>query len=74
MRVRVDPTKCKGYGMCENCCPEVFQLDEWGQSLVVDAYKDRVPADLQERARLAAAGCPEHAIDVEDAVGSPDGE
>jgi ferredoxin len=25
-----------------------------------------VPADLEDRARLAAANCPEHAITIED--------
>jgi ferredoxin len=65
MRVRVNPAKCKGYGICNRRCPEVFQLDEWGQAYVVDAYEDTVPDELEERADSAVEGCPEQAIEVE---------
>ena len=41
--------------------PELFELDEYGQSTVI---LDEVPAELEEKARLAAANCPEYAIEI----------
>lgn len=42
--------------------PELFDVDDYGQSvLLVDGD---VPAELMEKARLAAANCPEFAIKI----------
>ena len=67
MRVRVDRSKCKGYGLCAGTCPEVFDLDEAGKAVVLDAAADHVPTEAVESARKAALLCPERAIEVEEA-------
>lgn len=64
MKATVDATKCEAYGTCAELCPSVFQLDEWGYaSLVGDGA---VPAGEEDRAKEAAASCPEKAIALAD--------
>ncbi len=62
MRAHVDATKCSGYGACEDHCPSVFQLDEWGYAAVTG--DGTVPAGDEERVRTAMADCPENAITI----------
>ena len=64
MRVHVDEERCEGHGRCYALAPEVFEPDEIGDGQAIG--DGVVPADLQERARLAAANCPEHAITIEE--------
>lgn len=59
LRVTADRSRCCGYGLCAQMCPEVYKLDENG--LVVVAM-DTVPAELEEAAREGAAACPAEAI------------
>jgi ferredoxin len=61
VRIRVDPDKCQGHARCYGLAPELFQIDDYGSSTVVD--DGSVPPDLQDRARLAIANCPEFAIE-----------
>ena len=65
MRVNLDTEKCQGHNRCYALAPELFDVDDYGTAvLLIDG---EVPADLQEKARLAAANCPEFAITlVED--------
>jgi ferredoxin len=44
--------------------PELFEVDDYGVSSV--RIDGDVPAELEEKARLAAANCPERAITVVD--------
>lgn len=62
MRVVVDSSKCQGHARCYALAPELFDVDDYGQSSV--RGDGVVPPDLAERARLAAANCPEFAIEV----------
>jgi ferredoxin len=42
--------------------PELFDVDDFGQAmLIVDGD---LPDDLYDKARLAAANCPEYAITI----------
>ncbi len=60
MRVKVDPTKCDGYGTCFAMCPSVFDEDEWGYS---GARGDgTVPPGDEAKARRAISLCAEGAI------------
>jgi ferredoxin len=60
VEVKVDATKCDGFGTCATHCPEVFKLDEWGYAYVeVDAEP---PPDVEDRLRRAIVDCPVHAI------------
>ena len=61
MRIRVDPDKCQGHARCYGLAPELFDLDDYGQSTAKN--DGRVPVELEDKARLAIANCPEFAID-----------
>ncbi len=63
MRVRVDPDRCQGHARCLALAPELFDVDDYGLSSV---KADPVPAGLEDQARLAAANCPEYAIEVDE--------
>jgi ferredoxin len=69
MRVRVDADKCQGHNRCYALAPELFDVDDYGQSHV--RIEGDVPPELEEKARLAVANCPEYAISIE---GTPEGE
>jgi ferredoxin len=58
---RVDE-RCYGHGRCNAVAPELFGLDEEGRGVVIN---ERLPAELRAAANLAAASCPEQAIEVE---------
>lgn len=62
MRIVLESDKCQGHNRCYALAPELFDVDDYGQSvLLVDG---EVPAELVEKARLAAANCPEFAIKI----------
>ncbi len=64
MRVRVDQDRCQGHNRCYGLAPELFDVDDLGYA---HALNDGVvPADLEERARLAVVNCPEHAIEIRE--------
>ncbi len=66
MKVRVDPDRCEGHNRCHALAPELFELDDLGNATATGG--GAVPPGLEGKARLAAANCPEYAIDtVEDA-------
>jgi len=62
VKVTVDPSKCQGHARCFALCPEIFDVDDYGQSSVRSA--DDVPVELEERVRLAVSNCPEFAIAI----------
>ena len=63
MKVRVDPEKCQGHNRCYALAPELFDVDDYGQAVVIG--DGSVPAELEEKARLAVANCPEYAISID---------
>jgi ferredoxin len=64
LRIRVDPEKCQGHSRCIGIAPTLFEADDYGLSSVVG--DGAVPVDLEEKARLAIANCPEYAIEETD--------
>ncbi len=64
MRVQVDDERCEGHGRCYALASELFEPDDIGNGRVVG--DGIVPPDLHDRARLAAANCPEHAISIDE--------
>jgi ferredoxin len=44
--------------------PELFDVDDYGNAFELN--EGVVPAGLEDKARLAAANCPEFAIIIED--------
>ncbi|HMC40660.1 MAG TPA: ferredoxin [Acidimicrobiales bacterium] len=66
MRVAVDPDKCQGHNRCYALAPELFDVDDYGTA---SAKGDGVvPPELVDKARRAAANCPEYAITVTESA------
>ena len=64
MRVHVDQDKCQGHNRCYSLAPELFDVDDYGNA---HELNDGVVAEgLEDKARHAAANCPEYAIVVEE--------
>lgn len=63
MRVAVDAEKCQGHNRCYALAPELFDVDDYGQAVVIG--DGTVAPKHEEAARLAEANCPEYAISVE---------
>ena len=64
MKVRVDSEKCQGHNRCYALAPELFDVDDYGQAVVLG--DGTVAPGLEEKARLAVANCPEYAISIEE--------
>ncbi|MET9491231.1 ferredoxin [Nocardia sp. NPDC006630] len=62
MRITIDTAKCSGHARCWATASEVFDLDDNGYALPLDAD---VPKALENAARAGAQACPEGAITVE---------
>ena len=62
MKVHVDPSLCQGHNRCYSIAPELFDVDDYGNA--TEKGDGTVPADLVDKARLAAANCPEYAITI----------
>ena len=61
MRVLVDRDLCEANGVCAGLAPGVFDLDDDGIAIVLDAT-----AAPDDKIVLAAQGCPTQAIAVFD--------
>jgi ferredoxin len=61
VKIRVDAAKCQGHARCYGLVPELFDVDDYGLSSVIG--DGTVPVELEERAKLAIANCPEYAIE-----------
>lgn len=62
-RVIVDRSRCCGYGLCAQLCPEVYKLDENG---LVFVDTEIIPGGLEEEAKEGAAACPAEALVIEE--------
>jgi ferredoxin len=62
MRVHLDAEKCQGHNRCYALAPELFDVDDYGQAMLI--VEGDVPAELYDKARLAASNCPEYAITI----------
>ncbi len=63
MRATVDPDLCTGCGLCEEVCPEVFEMNADG---VAESNVDQVSSELEGATRDAADQCPVEAITIQD--------
>lgn len=66
--LRIDPTRCRGHGMCALMFPDGVELDNWGYGRCVDATARGRRAAL--RAVRAVRACPNDAISC-DVVDEP---
>ena len=64
MRVHVDHARCQGHNRCYAIAPELFEVDDEGNASELN--DGVVPEALEEKARLAAANCPEYAISISE--------
>ena len=58
MNVVVDPLLCTACGMCEELCPEVFEMGIEAAEVIADP----VPLDQMDCVREAEDSCPVEAI------------
>ena len=63
MKPVVDRDLCIGCGLCEDICPEVFQLRDDGYAYVIDENPD---PGLYDCARDACDSCPVDAITLDE--------
>ena len=61
MKAAVNKDTCIGCGIYAQVCPEVFALAE---DSIAKVIVDRVPAELKDKCRQAAADCPVEAISI----------
>jgi ferredoxin len=64
MKIAVDADKCQGHARCYALSPELFSVDDYGQSSVNG--DGVVSPELEAKAELAIANCPEFAISIVD--------
>lgn len=64
MKVKVDGEKCQGHNRCFAVAEELFDIDDYGYAH--EKGDGTVPPELEEKARLAVANCPELAITAEE--------
>jgi ferredoxin len=62
MKAIVDEETCTGCGLCQDACPEVFEL----QDDVAKVKAAPVPSEKEAACREAAEGCPVDAISIEE--------
>jgi ferredoxin len=62
VKVQIDSERCHGHGRCYDLASDLFGDDEEGFGMVLG--DGTVPPEKEQDARLAAANCPERAIDL----------
>ena len=64
MRVEVNTELCQGHNRCYALAPELFDVDDYGTAVVIG--DGTVAPELEDKARLAVANCPEYAITLDE--------
>ena len=62
LKLHIDRDKCQGHNRCKALAPELISLDRFGTASEVG--DGTVPPELEEKARLAKANCPEFAVEI----------
>jgi ferredoxin len=63
MKITVDRVKCTGHGICEQFAPDVFEINDDGDLVLLS---DEVAEDLAGDVREAVDRCPTLALRLED--------
>jgi ferredoxin len=61
MRVEVDPDKCESNALCMGYAPEVFEVDDDDNLIILN---ENPSEDLREKVLLSVRMCPKQAISV----------
>jgi ferredoxin len=64
VKLRLDATKCSGYGACAEVCPSLFEIDEFGYAILKG--DGSVPLSEEGRANTAVQRCAQHAISIDN--------
>lgn len=64
MKIQLDSDQCQGHNRCRLIAPELFDADDYGQAVL--RIEGVIPEALHDKARQAAANCPEFAIRIVD--------
>jgi ferredoxin len=59
IRIKIEPTRCEGFGNCVNAAPDIFELDADGR---VRLKKETVADDRMDVVRRAVYDCPVNVI------------
>ncbi|MCV7057947.1 ferredoxin [Mycolicibacterium gilvum] len=59
MKVEVDLAKCTGHGICETIAEDVFEVQDDGTVVILDAVR---PESDRERLQQAVTQCPAAAL------------
>jgi ferredoxin len=62
MKVIVDFAKCTGLGICESIAPDLFEVNDNGELVLLRAD---IADDELESVEEAVAGCPTEALRIE---------
>jgi ferredoxin len=65
VRLVIDADKCQGHNRCYGLAPELVDVDDMGMAFVLN--DGVVPTELEDKARLCVANCPEFAISITEA-------
>lgn len=64
MRIKVDWDLCQGHGVCREEAPEVFDVDEAENRVIV--LQEEPPEELRGKVKAALKYCPTNALILED--------
>ena len=62
MKVTIDEDACTSCGLCEDTCPDVFELGDE----IAEVKVDVVPEELEDACKQAVEECPTEAIIIEE--------
>jgi ferredoxin len=59
MKIHVDRVRCTGLGICESLAPDVFEVNDDGELVLLT---EDITDDLMESVQDAIAACPTEAL------------
>lgn len=63
MKILVDRAKCTGLGLCESLAPEIFEVDDAGDLILL---REELDEDQRADAEAAISGCPTAALELQE--------
>jgi len=63
MKITVDRARCTGLGICESLAPDVFEVNDAGDLVVLQAGE--APEEYRDAVEAAVSGSPTEALRLE---------